>query len=251
MREDRPSLLARLLRGLDGLRRFLAQRPLLRPARRPRGRRLRLPAPKVPGRRRARRQAAGRDRRAALRRRPGPAAGRRHGRRRVGGAARRCSRTSSTPSAAAKDDARIKALYLDLDDMSGAGLTKLRDLRAAIAEFRKSGKKVVAYSDGLMQTPYYLAAQADEVYLHPDGHGPARGLRALAQLLQGGPRPLRHRDARLPRGRVQVGGRALPAQRHVARGAGDGARHLRRPLARLPRGRGRGAQDPARGHHRD
>jgi protease-4 len=70
---------------------------------------------------------------------------------------------------AAKDDGRIKALYLDLDNLSGAGLTKLRDLRAAIADFRKSGKKVVAYSDGLMQTQYYLAAQADEVYLHPDG----------------------------------------------------------------------------------
>ncbi len=70
---------------------------------------------------------------------------------------------------AAKDDKRIKALYLDVDDMSGAAMTKLRDLRAAIAEFKKSGKKVVAYSDGLMQSQYYLAAQADEVYLHPQG----------------------------------------------------------------------------------
>ena len=48
-------------------------------------------------------------------------------------------------------------------------MTKLRDLRAAIADFKKSGKKVVAYSDGLMQAQYYLAAQADEVYLHPQG----------------------------------------------------------------------------------
>jgi protease-4 len=70
---------------------------------------------------------------------------------------------------AAREDRRIKALYLDLDDMAGAGLTKLRDLRAAIADFRKSGKKVVAYADGYMQAQYYLAAQADEVYLHPDG----------------------------------------------------------------------------------
>jgi protease-4 len=70
---------------------------------------------------------------------------------------------------AAKDDGRIKALYLDLEDMAGGGLTKLRDLRAAIVDFKKSGKKVVTYSDGLMQAQYYLAAQADEVYLHPDG----------------------------------------------------------------------------------
>jgi protease IV len=70
---------------------------------------------------------------------------------------------------AAKDDKRVKAIYLDLNDLEAAGLTKLRDLGAALAEFRKSGKKIVAYADGYLQTPYYLAAQADEVYLHPEG----------------------------------------------------------------------------------
>jgi protease IV len=70
---------------------------------------------------------------------------------------------------AAKDDARIKAIHLDLNDMGGTGLTKLRDLRAAIAAFRESGKKVVAYADAYAQAPYYLAAQADEVFLHPEG----------------------------------------------------------------------------------
>jgi len=70
---------------------------------------------------------------------------------------------------AAKDDARIKALFLDLDDLSEAGLTKLRDLRAAIADFRKSGKRVIAYADGYLQPQYYLASQADEVFLHPQG----------------------------------------------------------------------------------
>jgi protease-4 len=53
--------------------------------------------------------------------------------------------------------------------MSGAGMTKLRDLGAALADFRRSGKKVIAYADGYAQGPYYLAAQADEVYLHPQG----------------------------------------------------------------------------------
>ena len=79
---------------------------------------------------------------------------------------------------AAKDDRRIKAIYLDLNDLDAAGLTKLRDLGRALAEFRKSGKKVVAYADGYLQTQYYLAAQADEVYLHPEGavvlHGVGR-----------------------------------------------------------------------------
>jgi protease-4 len=70
---------------------------------------------------------------------------------------------------AAKDDGRIKAILLDLDDLSAAGMTKLRDLRVALLDFRKSGKKVVAYADNYMQLPYYLAAQSDEVYLHPEG----------------------------------------------------------------------------------
>jgi protease-4 len=70
---------------------------------------------------------------------------------------------------AAKDDKRIKALYLDLNELGPSGLTKLRDLRVAIADFRRGGKKVVAYADSYLQTEYYLAAQADEVYLHPEG----------------------------------------------------------------------------------
>jgi len=48
---------------------------------------------------------------------------------------------------AGKDDARVKALFLDLDQMEGAGLSKLQDLRAAILDFKKSGKKVVAAAD--------------------------------------------------------------------------------------------------------
>jgi protease-4 len=70
---------------------------------------------------------------------------------------------------AAKDDARIKALFLDMGDVGSVGMTKLRDLRAALLDFRKSGKKVVAYADSYSQPQYYLAAHADEVYLHPHG----------------------------------------------------------------------------------
>ena len=70
---------------------------------------------------------------------------------------------------AAKGDARIKAIFLDLNDLDAAGMTKLRDLGAALADFRASGKKVIAYADNYLQPDYYLAAQADEVYLHPQG----------------------------------------------------------------------------------
>jgi protease-4 len=65
-----------------------------------------------------------------------------------------------------RDDTRIKALVLDLDGMSG-GLSKLREVRSAIAAFKKSGKTVVAYSEQLGQRPFYVDALADELILHP------------------------------------------------------------------------------------
>src|SRR5262245_28082458 len=54
----------------------------------------------------------------------------------------------------AKDDKRIKVLLIDADGMAGAGLTKLQDLRAAIQDFKKAGKKVVAAGDGFDHTQY-------------------------------------------------------------------------------------------------
>ncbi len=71
--------------------------------------------------------------------------------------------------AAAKDDKRISSVYLDLDEMGGAGMTVLEDAAAALRDFRKSGKKVIAAGDAFDMRGYYLAAQADEVLLNPDG----------------------------------------------------------------------------------
>ncbi|MEE8525338.1 MAG: signal peptide peptidase SppA [Thermoanaerobaculia bacterium] len=70
---------------------------------------------------------------------------------------------------AAKDDKRIKALLLDLDQMAGAGLSKLQLLRAAIEDFKESGKPVVAAGDFYGKSQYYLAAAADEIHLHHMG----------------------------------------------------------------------------------
>jgi len=69
----------------------------------------------------------------------------------------------------AKDDDRVQALLLDTDRLSGAGLSKLQTLRAAIGSFKESGKKVIAKGDYYSQTQYYLASAADEIYMHPMG----------------------------------------------------------------------------------
>ena len=70
---------------------------------------------------------------------------------------------------AGKDDTRVKALFLDLDQMGRTGFSKLQDLRAAILDFKKAGKKVVAAGDDYDRDQYYVAAHADEIFLHPMG----------------------------------------------------------------------------------
>jgi protease-4 len=75
----------------------------------------------------------------------------------------------TTAIRAAATDSRITALYIQTDDMDRAGQAKLEELASAISEFRHSGKKVIAYGSYYMRSQYYLAAQADEVYLDPVG----------------------------------------------------------------------------------
>ena len=70
---------------------------------------------------------------------------------------------------AARDDDRIKALVLEPDRMTGAGLSKLEEVAAEIARFKESGKPVIAVGDAFTRDQYFLAAQADKVYLNPMG----------------------------------------------------------------------------------
>jgi protease-4 len=70
---------------------------------------------------------------------------------------------------AAKDDDNIDRIVLMTDGFNVAGFAALRDLAAALREFRASGKQIVAYGTYMEQKQFYLAAQADEVYLDPQG----------------------------------------------------------------------------------
>ena len=70
---------------------------------------------------------------------------------------------------AAKKDARIKAVVLDLDSLAAGGQPTLAEFAAAIRDFRSSGKKVIAHSTYYGQEQYYVAAFADEIYLDPLG----------------------------------------------------------------------------------
>lgn len=71
--------------------------------------------------------------------------------------------------AAASDD-RIKGIYLRMNGMGGVeGSAMLEELRAAIEEFKQSGKFVVAYNETYSQGQYYLASVADKIYMQPQG----------------------------------------------------------------------------------
>jgi len=70
---------------------------------------------------------------------------------------------------AAKEDDQVQVLVLDLSSFGGGRLTKLQDLGEAITDFKTSGKKVIARADDLAQSGYYLAAHADEVWIHKMG----------------------------------------------------------------------------------
>jgi protease IV len=71
---------------------------------------------------------------------------------------------------AAATDKRIRVLVLDLDDLQGAGQPELEELASAIQKFRASGKPVIAFGTAYDQDQYYLAAQAQQVYLDPTGY---------------------------------------------------------------------------------
>lgn len=70
---------------------------------------------------------------------------------------------------AAKNDDRIKALVLDLSAMTGGGLAKLEEISTAVRDFRSTGKRVVAIGEGYDQSQYYVAANADDIFLDPQG----------------------------------------------------------------------------------
>jgi len=69
----------------------------------------------------------------------------------------------------AKDDDRITHLIISTSYLWGVGMTKMQDLAVAIEDFKTSGKPVIAYSDYYSQGQYFLASQADEVVMNPQG----------------------------------------------------------------------------------
>ena len=75
----------------------------------------------------------------------------------------------------AKTDPKIKGIYLNTSFLM-TGTASLQELRAAILDFKQSGKWVVSYADFYSEGAYFLASAADKVYLYPEGEVQFNGL---------------------------------------------------------------------------
>lgn len=76
--------------------------------------------------------------------------------------------------AAAEDD-QIKGISI-LNNTSDIGMAQAKAIRDALADFRKSKKFVLSYSNAFSQKEYYIGSVADTVYLNPVGEMDFRGL---------------------------------------------------------------------------
>ena len=65
----------------------------------------------------------------------------------------------------AKNDDRIKAIYLEIGELNGS-LANVLSLKNTIEEYRSTGRKVIVFSEGMSQIGYYLACSSDSIYLN-------------------------------------------------------------------------------------
>jgi protease-4 len=69
----------------------------------------------------------------------------------------------------AAEDERIWSVVLLPGYLQGGGLSKQQEIAVALDNFRLSGKPVIAMADSYDQSQYFLAAHADEIYMHDFG----------------------------------------------------------------------------------
>jgi protease-4 len=78
----------------------------------------------------------------------------------------------------AKDDDKIKALYLELNLNSSLSYSQIDLLRNAIQNFNNSKKSSIAYGEVCSQKMYYLASACNKIFLNPIGMVDFRGFGA-------------------------------------------------------------------------
>jgi protease-4 len=85
----------------------------------------------------------------------------------------------------AKADSRVKAVLLEGTGFTTPYWAKLQELRAAIVDFRESGKPVYAYLEYGGDRDYYVASAADKVFLMPSSTLDLAGVASYELFLKG------------------------------------------------------------------
>ncbi len=84
---------------------------------------------------------------------------------------------------AAKDE-RLSGVLVDFSGASFAGPSTALRIADEMAQLKGSGKPVIAYSESLTTGAYLVAAQADEIYVHPSGAVAINGLGGYRDYVQ-------------------------------------------------------------------
>jgi protease-4 len=75
----------------------------------------------------------------------------------------------------AKEDDRIKGIFLDISIVQG-GMATVEEVRNALIDFKESGKFIISYSEIFSQKAYYLASVSDQINVNPAGILEFKGL---------------------------------------------------------------------------
>ena len=85
----------------------------------------------------------------------------------------------------AKSDPRIDSVLIVPTPFQSPYWGKVQELRDAVLDFRKSGKRISAYLEYAGEREYYLATAADKIYLVPTGSLDVTGIATYELFLKG------------------------------------------------------------------
>ena len=69
----------------------------------------------------------------------------------------------------AKDDDKIKGIFLDLSDFLGGYPAELIKIANQLEDFKLSGKFIISYSDFYSQSAYIISSPSTEIISYPTG----------------------------------------------------------------------------------
>lgn len=85
---------------------------------------------------------------------------------------------------AANDD-RVAGVVLDLRYFWGGGISKMEKVAEQLELVRAAGKPIIAHGNSFGQSQYFLASQADTIYLNPQGAVSVEGFHAYQTYFKG------------------------------------------------------------------